>query len=469
MTNKTHTVEKIGGTSMSRFKEILDNVIIANRKPAEFYNRVFVVSAYAGITDMLLNYKKTGENGVFSYFANEDKTWEEALEKVREEMLRINSSLKPIGLNSEKADTFVNDRISGIKNCLKDIIRIRSYGHLSPENYLPPSREFLSAIGEAHSAFNTFLILKELGINSLFIDLSGWKEQKLRPLEEVIKHSFKSLNITTQLPIVTGYAKCLEGMINNYERGYSEITFSKIAVITGAKEGIIHKEFHLCSGDPNLIGINKVKIIGNTNFDIADQLSAMSMEAIHPSASRYMEMHNIPIRVKNAFDSSHPGTLICRSFTSKTPKIDMICGRNDTVALEVYDSSMVRESEYECNLLKIFSENRINFIGKNTNANTIVHYIAEKDLTTTNIVKNIQKSFPNASISIYPISIVSVIGSNMAFPGFLSKISQTLSDAAINILGVNQDPRQVNIQLILDRGSYKEAQLALHKKLLEED
>ena len=44
-----HTVEKIGGTSMSRFGEIMQNVIISDRTPAEMYNRIFVVSAYSGI------------------------------------------------------------------------------------------------------------------------------------------------------------------------------------------------------------------------------------------------------------------------------------------------------------------------------------------------------------------------------------------------------------------------------------
>ena len=34
-----HTVEKIGGTSMTRFGELLDNVLIGNRKGNELYNR----------------------------------------------------------------------------------------------------------------------------------------------------------------------------------------------------------------------------------------------------------------------------------------------------------------------------------------------------------------------------------------------------------------------------------------------
>ena len=45
-----HTVEKIGGTSMTRFGELMDNILIGNRKGDELYNRIFVVSAYGGIT-----------------------------------------------------------------------------------------------------------------------------------------------------------------------------------------------------------------------------------------------------------------------------------------------------------------------------------------------------------------------------------------------------------------------------------
>ena len=49
-----HTVEKIGGTSMSRFGEVMRNVIIGARANSQLYNRIFVVSAYSGITNMLL-------------------------------------------------------------------------------------------------------------------------------------------------------------------------------------------------------------------------------------------------------------------------------------------------------------------------------------------------------------------------------------------------------------------------------
>ena len=38
-----HTVEKIGGTSMSRFSELMDTILIGNRQGSALYNRIFVV------------------------------------------------------------------------------------------------------------------------------------------------------------------------------------------------------------------------------------------------------------------------------------------------------------------------------------------------------------------------------------------------------------------------------------------
>ena len=464
---RKHTVEKIGGTSMSRFEYLIDNIFKGKRSPEEYYNRIFVVSAYSGMTNLLLEHKKNSKPGVYALFAVNDKAWEKALEDVKFKMIEINESLAPIGLDSKLANNFIKERIDGINSCLKDLMRIRSYGHLSPEDYLPASREFLSALGEAHSAFNSAIILKKHGINAKFVDLTGWKETTTYSIDEVIKRTFAKIDLEKELPIVTGYTKCTEGMMSLFDRGYSEITFSKLACTTQAKEGIIHKEYHLCTGDPVLFGADKVKVIGNTNFDIADQLADMDMEAIHSSASKAMEQNKIPIRVKNAFDPAHSGTLISNKYKSPIPKVDMICGRDDIMAIEVVDSNMVGTPGYDYALLKEFHNFGISYIAKNTNANTITHYISEKEKNIPELLKAIRKALPHSAVNVYDISIICVIGSNMAIPGFLSKSADALAEKNINVLALDQCLRQVNMQFIIKRDRFEEAQLALHKALVE--
>lgn len=60
----SHAVEKIGDTSMSRIHELRDTLIIGDRKPAALYHRIFAVSAFDGITNLLLEHKKTWEPDV---------------------------------------------------------------------------------------------------------------------------------------------------------------------------------------------------------------------------------------------------------------------------------------------------------------------------------------------------------------------------------------------------------------------
>src|SRR5690606_19667076 len=93
--NMTHTVEKIGGTSMSRINELRDTLIIGDRSGADLYGRIFVVSAFGGVTNLLLEHKKSGEAGVYAAFASSDSDhgWHEALDRVAEAMARAHQAV----------------------------------------------------------------------------------------------------------------------------------------------------------------------------------------------------------------------------------------------------------------------------------------------------------------------------------------------------------------------------------------
>lgn len=462
-----HTVEKIGGTSMSRFGEVMDNVIIAGRSGEALYNRIFVVSAYSGITNLLLEDKKSGAPGVYGFFAVDNPAWQSALEKVRARMLEYNASFEPLGLNVAEANAFIEKRLDGIRVSLEDIMNLRTFGHFRPSDYLPATREFLAAVGEVHSAYNSAQILKVHGVNARFIDLSGWKSTKSVTLDQAILDGFEGVDFSVEMPIVTGYVKFDSGIMKRFDRGYSEITFAKVAVLTEAAEGIIHKEFHLSTGDPKLIGLENVEVIGNTNFDIADQLSDMGMEAIHSKAAKEMEYKDIPIRVKNAFDPKHPGTLISRDYVSPVPRVEMICGRNDMIAVEIYDPEMVGEPGYDYRLTKHLSDFGINYIAKTTNANTIAHFVPEKSKMLNDAIASMKRDFPTADIRTIKTGIVSVIGTNMRIPGFLARASKALFEAGINVLALDQTMRQVNIQFMVDRDKFQQAQKVLHHEFVE--
>ena len=139
--------------------------------------------------------------------------------------------------------------------------------------------------------------------------------------------------------------------MREFDRGYSEVTFSKIAVLLDASEAVIHKEYHLCSGDPMIIGEDKVHPICNTNFDVADQLADVGMEAIHPKASKPLETAGISIRIMNAFDPSHSGTLITKDYICPQSKTEVITGSNAVTCLEIHDTRMVGEVGFDMQIM----------------------------------------------------------------------------------------------------------------------
>jgi aspartate kinase len=465
-----HSVEKIGGTSMSRFGEVINNVIIGKRKESELYNRIFVVSAYGGITNMLLEHKKTGEAGIYSYFSQGSEKWDNALTATLSKMKEINSQFASIGLDINKANAFIEERMEDARSCLKQITSIRSYGHLPVDEFLPSIRELLASIGEAHSAFNSVLMLQAKGINAIFVDLTGWKKEGKEPLEEVIEQAFSKINFKKTMPVVTGYAKCSEGLMTIYDRGYSEVTFSKIATITRAAEGVIHKEYHLCSADPVLVGEKNVKIIGQTNYDVAYELADIGMEAIHPQASKEMIQKDIPIRIKNVFDPDNEGTLI----SGKTPspsqsRVEVVSGMKKVISIQVQDVDMIGQHGYDYSILSHFEKKNISYITKVASGNAITHFVSAKEKNIEECIEEIIASHPSARVSTKNVSIVSVIGSNLNTYGILAKTTKTLMDAKINILASIITMKQINHQYIIEEQEFEKALKLLHKGLVEEE
>ncbi len=250
-----HTVEKIGGTSMSRFQEVLDNLLLGDRQGTALYQRVFVVSAYSGMTNLLLEHKKTGEPGVYQRFADasHEDAWLDALEGVRARMLEKNAELFEGEFERQQANQFIGKRIDDACDCMRSLQRLCAYGHFQLSEHLMKVREMLASLGEAHSAFNTVLALRHKGVSARLVDLTGWHMDAPLPFDEMIAKSFEDVDLSRELAVATGYTHCAEGLMNTFDRGYSEITFAQIAATTGAREAIIHKEFHLSSADPNLV------------------------------------------------------------------------------------------------------------------------------------------------------------------------------------------------------------------------
>ncbi|ESY15358.1 aspartate kinase [Mesorhizobium sp. LNJC394B00] len=465
-----HTVEKIGGTSISNTAAVLENVLIGGRKGSALYNRIFVLSAYNGMTDRLLEHKRTGKPGVYALFARvrSRSAWVEAVAEAHREMRRINAEIFGNSPERRVADDFVSDRIEGVRGCLLDLQRVCSYGHFKIEEHLNAVREILAAQGEAHSTHNTVLLLRTLGVEAMFVDMTGWRDDTEMSLDARIGKALCAIDLGKQLPIVTGYGQCPGGLMRLYGRGYTEATFARIAVLTGAREAIIHKEFHLSTADPKIVGIERARAIGRTNYDVADQLANLELEAIHWAAAKELRHSNIPLRIKNTFDPDCGGTVITPDYVSDTPRAEIVVGFRGVYALELFDQDMGDVIDYDADILQTLKAHAVRVVTKTSNANTITHYLAAAPEAIAPAVKALEEKFPTANIATRKVSIVSAIGSALNGQSLTAIAVQALADACIDVLGVQQLMRNVDIIFIVDEVRLDDAVRALHSALIED-
>jgi aspartate kinase len=368
----------------------------------------------------------------------------------------------------DKANTFLAERMDDAKKCLADLQSLCQHGHFALATHLSTVREMLASIGEAHSAWNTAELLSRDGVNACFVDLTGWQDSRHISLDERIRLSFQHIDLEKQLPIVTGYAHSDSGLMSSFDRGYSEMIFSRLAVLTGADEAIIHKEFHLSSADPRLVGEQNAVPIGRTNYDVADQLANLGMEAIHPKAAKGLRQNDIPLRIKNTFEPVHTGTLITGDYVSESPCVEIIAGCKGIYALEVFDQDMAGNlSHYDLELVSIIKRFNAHIVSKDTNANAMTHFLSTNLKTVKRILHLIKERFPEAVVKHQKVAIVSAIGSDMQIPGILAKMVQAVANENISVLAVHQSMRQVDMQFIVNESDHDNTVKSLHAALVE--
>ncbi|WGV99437.1 aspartate kinase [Vibrio sp. YMD68] len=463
----TYTVEKIGGTSMSDFDTVLDNILLRPTYNRHMYDRAFVVSAYGGFTDALLECKRTQHPGVYQLIANSDDRWREELETVERRMLLTNEHMFADPMERIPADNFIRSRIAEAKSCISNLLDVCQYGQFDLAQYLPQIREFLASIGEVHSAYNTATKLKGMGINAKFVDLSMWDAQEMpETLDDCIQTAFESIDVSHELPIVTGYAASQEGVMSNYDRGYSEMTFSRLACVTKADLAIIHKEYHLSTADPRLVGAHKVQPIGETNFDVADQLSSLGMEAIHPNAAEGLRKSGIRLQIKNTFEPEHKGTMISEAFQSEDDSVEIVAGKDKVHAVHLFDQDKACQLDsVSLEVMKIIADTEVGLISKEMDANSLTYYLNGNTDSINQVQKRVKLSYPEAQIKGQTVAVVSAIGSSLNTHETLAIGTQALINEGIAPIALHAPIRNVSVQYIVEEAQYKQALSIVHDAL----
>lgn len=452
----SHTVEKISGSSMTAFDAVLDNIIL-KPEPQAIYNRILVVPAYQGITDALLESKKNYEPGVYHYALDGSNLWESKLDSVIQRLLLVNESVFADPMLRRKADDFIIKRISNTRRWIRE--------NLSTKRHQTKIREQLSAIGEAHSAYNTALKAQRYGVQTKFIDLTDSSSDSDQSFDAKVRNNLEDVDLSCELPVVAAYSSHEINNTCQHDRRYGDLTLSRIAAITDAKQAVIHKAHHLSSGDPVLIGEDQVSPMGDSSYQVVNQLSALSNEVIHPAALAELSQKNIDLRVKCTFEPDHPGTFISRSHRSTSHKVELVSGKEDVCALKIEMKNGcidLNQLEQQSQLQSEFSLLHRYVKGKHVHC-----YFDCEAAHFGTILTNVKKLIPDSDITIQQVALLSVLGSQIALEQTIQEGSNALKKNGIKPIHTYKSGNKNSVKFIVTSAQYRAASCALHDAFLQ--
>lgn len=450
-------VMKFGGSSIGSAINIINVKKIIN---AENTPVVVVISAFGGITDRLLNTSYLAAAGDILY---------------RDELNYIIKYHKDL-VTDLCFETNLNREISSkVEILLEELSNIYKGVFLINDLSVRTSDKILS-YGERLSSLIMSYVLSDF----MFLDAT----QLIKTDTAFDKHT-PDIDLSSKLikdawgkssgkALVAGFiSSCkTKNEITNLGRGGSDYTSSIFASALDATVLEIWTDVDgFMSADPKVI--SGVYVIDNLTFTEATELCNFGAKIIYPPTIFPVYHKNIPIRIKNTFNPSSPGTYISSDESTKKRKsrIKGISSISDTCLLTVQGLGMVGIIGVNYRIFRTLANNGISVFlvsqASSENSTSIGIRTADADLATKVLEEEFAYEISLGSINRVllerDLATVAIVGENMKYtPGIAGKLFETLGKSGISVVACAQGASEVNISFVIKNKYLKKALNSIH-------
>ncbi len=448
-------VLKFGGTSVGTVESLqhVKRIVESCDEPV-----IVVVSALGGITDQLINTAHLAAKG--------DSAHLESFAKIVERHNNVIDNIVPKGKISD-VKSIVNALLDELGNIYKGVSLIHDLSDRTLDIIVSYGERLSSVIisriinkAQHFDSRNFIKTQQQFGKHILDNDLT----------QRLIHSTFD--NNDSEVAIVPGFiASNTKGEITNLGRGGSDYTAAILAATLDASVLEIWTDVDgFMTADPRVI--NSAYVIDHLSFVEAMELCNFGAKVIYPPTIYPVFHKNIPIKIKNTFNSSAPGTLISEQRPSPEGKaIKGISSINDTCLITVSGLGMVGIIGINARIfnalakngVSVFlvsqasSENTTSFAVKNADADLAVRVLSEEFAVEL-------KSGELSGISAEPnLATVAIVGENMKHStGIAGKLFNTLGRNGINVIACAQGASETNISFVIDLKNLRKALNVIH-------
>lgn len=454
-------VLKFGGTSVGSPEAIRKLIDIVKGNDHGARVRVVVVSAFSKVTDTLIDIARRSEAG--------DQSYTETLKTLEDRHIAVARTLLPSSAQGEAEEA--------LRTCVADLERALN-GVAVLRELSDRSLDYIMSFGERLSANLIAKIFSAQGFPADYLDArqliktdGAYGNARFIP-EETYPAIRSYLESHPNLQIATGFIGSNgDNRTTTLGRGGSDLSAAIFGAAIDAEEVEIWTDVDgILTADPKLV--KNAFRIDAISYVEAMELSHFGAKVLHPPTVRPALEKGIPIRIRNTFNPTSPGTLIASEVPPSPFPVRGISSMRDIALVRLQGSGMVGVTGFSSRLFACLARRGINviLISQASSEYSICFAVLPKDAlpAATGIKEEFEREIARSAIEApvveRDLSIVAVVGGRMkSTPGIAGKVFHALGRNGVNIVAIAQGSSELNISAVISRSDEAKALNAIHE------
>lgn len=458
---------KFGGTSVANAQNIKLVIEIVSQK-AKTEKLAVVVSALSGITDTLIHAVQKA--------ASKDESYKNNIEEIKQKHFDTIGQLVDQA-NQNQLLININNQINQLQTLLDGCFLL---GELSPR-----TADAVAGYGELLSSQIIATALQQTLPNSNFKDSRELIKTNSNFGKAVVDFELTNQLIAdyfntnaSQVVVLPGFiANDANGNTTTLGRGGSDYTAAIIANGTKSQSLEIWTDVNgMYTANPRIV--KQAQPIESISYQEAMELSHFGAKVLYPPTIQPVLKSNIPIWIKNTFDSEAYGTLISNQNEVGANPIKGISHIDNIALLTLEGSGMIGVAGSSKRLFEVLSQHSINviFITQASSEHSICIGILNADADKAKQAIDSAFEIEIAQNKVDPCSvekdlcIVALVGESMKnHQGISGKMFSTLGKNNVNIRAIAQGASERNISVVINEKDVKKALNTLHERFFEDN
>ncbi|KAL3813936.1 hypothetical protein ACJIZ3_015204 [Penstemon smallii] len=350
----------------------------------------------------------------------------------------------------------------------------------------PRTKDYLVSFGECMSTRIFAAYLNKIGVKARqydafeigFITTDDFTNADIleATYPAVSKRLYGDWISNSAIPIVTGFLgkgwrSCA---VTTLGRGGSDLTATTIGKALGLREIQVWKDVDgVLTCDPNIYP--RAEPVPHLTFDEAAELAYFGAQVLHPQSMRPAREGDIPVRVKNSYNSKAPGTLITRTRDMSESVLTSIVLKRNVTMLDIASTRMLGQVGFLAKVFSTFEDLGISVDVVATSEVSISLTLDPSKLWSRELIQQeldhmVEELEKIAVVNLLQNrSIISLIGNVQRSSLILEKAFQVLWANGINVQMISQGASKVNISLIVNDSEAEQCVRALHSAFFETD